>query len=132
MTQNTEHGQCYYYIPLAHEEVLTKKIEWWSNTRNGWTIITPIYAPSENLVLGLSTVQNILKVDRVRQNFSFGFENPMRFDELQPQFMQLIGFTLSGDLDKFAPEVKAELMQLDGVVCIADSNEYREFLNRLK
>ena len=129
---NTEIAhQYYYFIPFAYETQVTQAVaEWTTTPNNGWTIITGVYAPHTSLINGNSTVQNVLRKDRERQNIALGFENFMSFDT-QPQFMKLIGFTLYGDLDKFAPAFKAELMLLNGVVSIAEAAEYRAFLNGL-
>jgi hypothetical protein len=125
--------QYFYYIPLAYEKELTTAIaEWTTKPNNGWTIITGVYGAANSLINGNSTVQNVLRLNRERQYIALGFENTMRFDELQAQFMALIGFTLEGDLDKFAPAFKEELMQLDGVVCKKTNVEYLEFLGTLK
>jgi hypothetical protein len=128
-----DNKQYFYYIPLVYESNLTAAIaEWTTIPNNGWTIITGVYSAASSLINGISTVKNVLKVGRVHQDILLGFENTMKFDESQPQFMALIGFTLEGDLDLFAPLFKEQLMQLDGAVCKETNTEYLEFLETLK
>ena len=125
-------NQYYYFIPIAYEPQVTAAItEWTTAPKNGWTIITGVYAPANSFIVGNSTVQNVLRVGRERQFIALGFENAMSFDNTQASFKKLIGFTLYGDLDLFAPEFKAQLMALNGVISKDSSEEYLNFLNQI-
>jgi hypothetical protein len=130
MIREQQYNQCFYFIPLQYEKELTNAIEEWVKTKNGWTIITGVYAPSEILYTGFSTVKNILRVNREKQDIVMGYEDVMTFGN--PTIMALIGFTLNGDLDLYTPTFKEELMKLEGVVCIKESEQYLEFLKQLQ
>ena len=98
----------YFYIPIAHEAILTQAVDEWTSAPNyGWTIITGVYLPTLVDRQGDSTVVNVLRAGRQVVNI------PYTITDFNTTTMQgLVAFALEGDLDLYAPDFKAILLTL--------------------
>ncbi len=115
----------YFYIPLAHEAILTVAVDDWTSAPNfGWTIITGFYLPTSIEREGNSTVVNVLRQDRQVVYIPYTIQ-PSIF---APTLQGLHAFCLEGDLDYYAPEFKAILMSLEGVKAFDSAEAYLNYI----
>ena len=105
--------ELFYYVPLAHENLLADAVKQWTEAPNfSWTIITGIYKPLENPHIyeqENSLVSNVLREGRVKQAI------PYRIKDMEENELHLIAFCVQGDLEKYMPDFRRELVKCEGV-----------------
>lgn len=126
----------YFFVPIAHEKMLTEFLVAYTSGNQKRTIVSAIYQKSENFIEGMSSVFNRTqafygeKEGRI-QNFAYSlsianFENGK---EIAPEIRTLIGFVLKGDILAAFPEAYQTMLTQEGVQVFDSSEDLTTYLH---
>lgn len=109
----------YFYIPKKHEQLVKQVFDYWTNEKKGWTILKGVYKDAKNPKTTNTILYNV-NVLREKEYITNGFKN-------EKISKSLIGYCLEGDLGKFVPEFRTQLLELDKVLVFSTNEKYLEY-----